>query len=61
MLDTLEVRKDWLSITIVLTSSPDHRHGERTESIHDLGDRVDADVVQFADKLGSELTSLAAN
>ena len=39
-LDTLEVRKDWLGITIVLTSSPGHRPGECTEGIHDLGDRA---------------------
>ena len=39
-----------LSIAIVLTSSPGHIPGEHAEDIHDLRDRVDTDVEQFADK-----------
>ena len=40
-----------LSIAIVLTRSPVHTPDERAVGVHDLRDRVDADVKQLADKL----------
>jgi hypothetical protein len=57
MLDTLEVTKDLLDISMVLTSSPGQIPGERAKGTHDLGDRVDADVEQFTTSLAYAATT----
>jgi hypothetical protein len=50
MLDTLEVVKNLLEITVVLACSSSHEPSECRKSIHDLGYRVDRDVDQFTDQ-----------
>ena len=50
MIDTFEVSKDLLDITVVLSGSSGHAPSQCTKNVHDLGHRVDGDVEKLADQ-----------